>query len=149
MQGGYYTLASWLPTYLKTSRGLAVVGTGGYLAHPDPGAFLGYVCGGNLTDKLGRKRTILLFAVLSAVLMVGYTQVPEGANTSILILGFPLGFCTSAIFSGFGSYLAELYPTQCAARARASRTTSAARSVPCSPAVVGFLAATRWVSAAR
>ena len=32
-------------------------------------------------------------------------------NTLLLILGFPLGFCMSAIFSGFGSYLSELYPT--------------------------------------
>ena len=27
------------------------------------------------------------------------------------MLGFPLGFCMSAIFSGFGSFLSELYPT--------------------------------------
>ncbi len=89
VQGGYYTLASWLPTFLKTSRGLDVVGTGGYLAILISGAFLGYVSGGILTDKLGRKRTMQLFAALSAVFMVGYTQVPEGANTLILILGFP------------------------------------------------------------
>jgi MFS family permease len=37
--------------------------------------------------------------------------VPAGVNTAVLVLGFPLGFCTSAIFSGFGSFLAELYPT--------------------------------------
>ena len=46
-----------------------------------------------------------------AIFMVLYTQVPDGANTLIMILGFPLGFCTSAIFSGFGSFLSELYPT--------------------------------------
>ncbi|WP_063753057.1 MFS transporter, partial [Streptomyces resistomycificus] len=28
VQGGYYTLATWVPTYLKTERGLSVVGTG-------------------------------------------------------------------------------------------------------------------------
>lgn len=59
---------------------------------------------------LGRKRTIQLFAVLSIVFMVAYTRVPAGSNTIILWLGFPLGFCASAIFSGFGSYLSELYP---------------------------------------
>jgi len=53
----------------------------------------------------------VLFAVLSAALIVGYTLIPAGANTAILFLGFPLGFCASAIFSGFGSYLAELYPS--------------------------------------
>nr|WP_042195937.1 MFS transporter [Kibdelosporangium sp. MJ126-NF4]CEL22313.1 Sialic acid transporter (permease) NanT [Kibdelosporangium sp. MJ126-NF4]CTQ93093.1 Sialic acid transporter (permease) NanT [Kibdelosporangium sp. MJ126-NF4] len=111
VQGGYYTLATWLPTFLKTERGLTVVGTGGYLAFLISGAFIGYVTGGYLTDWMGRKKTFTLFAVLSAVLIIAYINIPAGANTLVLVLGFPLGFCASAIFSGFGSFLAELYPT--------------------------------------
>ncbi|OAR27712.1 MFS transporter [Streptomyces sp. ERV7] len=111
VQGGYYTLATWVPTYLKTERGLTVVGTGGYLTFLISGAFLGYLTGGVLSDRLGRKRNIQLFAVLSAVCILVYTHIPSGANTLLLVLGFPLGFCMSAIFSGFGSFLSELYPT--------------------------------------
>jgi MFS family permease len=111
VQGGYYTLATWVPTYLKTERGLTVVGTGAYLAFLISGAFIGYLCGGYLTDVLGRKKNIALFAVLSAVCILVYTNIPAGANGLILALGFPLGFCMSAIFSGFGSFLSELYPT--------------------------------------
>ncbi|MEV0681380.1 MFS transporter [Actinosynnema sp. NPDC050436] len=111
VQGGYYTLATWLPTFLKTERDLTVIGTGGYLAFLISGAFTGYVCGGYVTDWWGRKKTFALFSVLSAGLILLYTQIPPGANTAILFLGFPLGFCMSAIFSGFGSFLAELYPT--------------------------------------
>lgn len=141
VQGGYYTLASWLPTYLKNSRGLDVVGTGGYLAILISGAFLGYVSGGILTDKLGRKRTMQLFATLSAIFMVLYTQVPDGANTLIMILGFPLGFCTSAIFSGFGSFLSELYPTAHRGTGQGF-TYNFGRAVGAVfPAIVGFLAA--------
>jgi MFS family permease len=47
VQGGYYTLATWLPTYLSKSRHLNVVGTGGYLIIVITGAFLGYVTGGS------------------------------------------------------------------------------------------------------
>ncbi|MFF1481285.1 MFS transporter [Streptomyces sp. NPDC058301] len=111
VQGGYYTLATWVPTYLKTERGLTVVGTGGYLTFLISGAFLGYLTGGVLSDRLGRKRNIQLFAVLSALCILVYTHIPSGANSLLLILGFPLGFCMSAIFSGFGSFLSELYPT--------------------------------------
>lgn len=111
VQGGYYTLATWVPTFLKTERGLTVVGTGGYLAFLISGAFLGYLTGGHLTDLLGRKKNIALFAVLSAAAVLAYTHLPPGANDLLLVLGFPLGFCMSAIFSGFGSFLAELYPT--------------------------------------
>jgi MFS family permease len=111
VQGGYYALFTWLPTFLKTERGLTVIGTGGYLFFLITGAFAGYVTGGYVTDRLGRKRTFVLFAVASALLVIAYTAIPPGANTVILFLGFPLGFCASAIFSGFGAYLAELYPT--------------------------------------
>jgi len=111
VQGGYYALFTWLPTFLKTERGLTVIGTGSYLFFLITGAFAGYVTGGFVTDRLGRKRTFVLFSVASALLIVAYTAIPAGANTAILFLGFPLGFCASAIFSGFGSYLAELYPT--------------------------------------
>ncbi|MGW2887992.1 MFS transporter [Streptomyces griseoruber] len=111
VQGGYYTLATWVPTYLKSERGLSVVGTGGYLSFLISGAFLGYLTGGHLTDRLGRRRNIWLFALLSALCILAYARIPDGANTLLLVLGFPLGFCMSAIFSGFGSYLSELYPT--------------------------------------
>ncbi|CAM5508414.1 hypothetical protein SGLAM104S_00414 [Streptomyces glaucescens] len=100
-----------MPTYLKTERDLSVVGTGGYLTFLISGAFLGYLTGGHLTDRLGRRRNIWLFALLSAICILAYANIPSGANSLLLVLGFPLGFCMSAIFSGFGSFLSELYPT--------------------------------------
>jgi MFS family permease len=111
VQGGYYSLMTWLPTYLKTERELSVVGTGGYLFFLIFGAFLGYLTGAYATDLLGRRKAFAVFALASAALLVAYTQIPEGANTLVLVLGFPLGFCASGIFSGFGSFLAELFPT--------------------------------------
>lgn len=143
VQGGYYTLASWLPVYLKNTRDLSVVGTGGYLIFLISGAFLGYVTGGILTDRLGRKRNMQLFSVLSVIFMVAYTQVPAGANTIVLVLGFPLGFCTSAIFSTFGSFLSELYPTALRGTGQGF-TYNFGRAVGAAfPTVVGFLAATQ------
>jgi MFS family permease len=148
VQGGYYTLATWLPTYLKKERDLTIIGTGGYLAFLISGAFIGYVTGGYVTDWLGRKKTFALFAFLSAVLIVLYTQIPEGANTVILFLGFPLGFCMSAIFSGFGSYLAELYPTALRGTGEGF-TYNFGRAVGALfPALVGFMASTMGVGGA-
>jgi MFS family permease len=143
VQGGYYSLFTWVPTHLKTERGLTVVGTGGYLTFLISGAFAGYVTGGHVTDRLGRKKTFALFSVLSAVLVVLYTQIPAGANTAVLFLGFPLGFCASAIFSGFGSFLAELYPTDLRGTGQGF-TYNFGRAVGALfPAAVGF-AATSW-----
>jgi len=143
VQGGYYTLATWVPSFLKTERGLTIVNTGGYLALCITGAFIGYVTGGYLTDLLGRKRTFVLFAALSAILIVGYTNLPAGANTLVLLLGFPLGFCTSAIFSGFGSFLAELYPTEVRGTGQGFTYNTGRAMGAIFPTLVGFLA-TDW-----
>ena len=148
VQGGYYTLATWLPTYLKTERGLSVINTTGYYAFLISGAFIGYVCGGFITDRLGRKKTFALFAILSAILIMLYTQIPTGANTAVLFLGFPLGFCASAIFSGFGSFLAELYPTDIRGTGQGF-TYNFGRAVGALfPAGVGFMAESMGVGGA-
>jgi MFS family permease len=111
-QGGYYSIFTWLPSYLESERNLNVVGTGSYLASVIIGSFLGYVLSGYLHDLLGRKRTFALYALLSALAIFLYTKIPVGANQLLVVLGLPLGFFASGIFSGFGSYLAELFPSR-------------------------------------
>ncbi|UUU35322.1 MFS transporter [Streptomyces sp. CA-210063] len=140
VQGGYYTLATWVPTYLKTERGLSVVGTGGYLTFLISGAFIGYLTGGYLTDRLGRRRNIWLFAVLSALCILAYANIPSGANTLLLVLGFPLGFCMSAIFSGFGSFLSELYPSAVRGTGQGFTYNTGRAVGAVFPTTVGFLA---------
>ncbi|QNP62246.1 MFS transporter [Streptomyces genisteinicus] len=139
VQGGYYTLATWVPTYLKTERGLTVVGTGSYLAFLISGAFVGYLTGGYLTDRIGRKNNIALFAALSAAGILAYTNIPSGANGLLLVLGFPLGFCMSAIFSGFGSYLSELYPAAVRGTGQGFTYNSGRAVGAFLPTLVGFL----------
>jgi MFS family permease len=139
-QGGYYTIATWLPAFLKEDRGLSIIGTGGYLFFLISGAFIGYLTGGYLTDRLGRKNSFRLFAVLSGGLLILYTQLPPSTGSAIMYLGFPLGFCASAIFSGFGSYLAELYPSS-ARGAGQGFTYNFGRAVGALfPAAIGYLA---------
>ncbi|HLZ58352.1 MAG TPA: MFS transporter [Ktedonosporobacter sp.] len=111
-QGGYYAIFTWLPTFLKTTKHLSVVNSFPYLLVVIVGSFIGYVVSGYINDWLGRRPTFAIYAVCSAILIYLYTQIPAGANTLLLILGAPLGFFASGIFSGFGSYLAELFPTR-------------------------------------
>ena len=111
IQGGYYAMFTWIPTFLKKERDLTVVGTTGYLFVVIAGAFLGYLTAGLVHDRLGRRKTFALFASLAGLALVLYFAVPSGSNTALLLIGFPLGFFASGCFSGFGSYLSELYPT--------------------------------------
>ena len=110
VQGGYYAVMTWLPTFLKTERHLSVIGTGGYLAVIISGSFIGYISGAYFTDRFGRKPNLFLFAVLSGLSVYAYTQI-ELTNTEMLFVGFPLGFAASGIFSGIGAYLTELFPS--------------------------------------
>jgi MFS family permease len=137
IQGGYYAMFTWIPTYLKEERDLTVIGTSGYLAVAIAGAFLGYLTAGFVHDRLGRKKTFALFASLAGTSLVLYFAVPSGSNTALLFVGFPLGFFASGCFSGFGSYLSELFPTRARGTAAASVTTSAAASGRCSRASSG------------
>ena len=110
VQGGYYAITTWLPTFLKTERNLSVLNTGGYLLVIILGSFCGYIVGAYLADRLGRRANLLIFSVLSAASVYLYTQVPL-SNEQMLVLGFPLGFAASGIFSGIGAYLTELFPS--------------------------------------
>lgn len=111
MQGGYYAITTFLPTYLQTVRHLSVLKTGGYLFVIILGSFIGYIVAGYLADLAGRKRTFLWYAIGSAVVVILYAYAPIN-NTAMLFLGFPLGFFASGIFSGVGPYLTELFPTR-------------------------------------
>ena len=110
-QGGYYAITTWLPTYLKTEQHLSVVGTGGYLAVVIAGSYAGYLCGAFLSDRFGRRLNFIVFALASMIIALVYTRVPM-SNTSLLILGFPLGFFASGIFAGMGAFMTELFPTR-------------------------------------
>jgi MFS family permease len=110
-QGGYYAVTTWLPTFLRTERKLSVLDSSGYLAVSIAGAFCGYLSGGFLADKIGRRLTFLVFATGAGVIAVTYTMVPFG-DAAMLILGFPLGFFASGVFSAMGPFFTEHFPTR-------------------------------------
>jgi len=110
-QGGYYAIFTWLPTFLKTQRKLSVMNTGGYLMVVIAGSFTGYLVSAYLADWLGRKKTLILFAVFSFFAVIGYTYAPL-SNALMLALGFPLGFFASGVFSPVGAFFTELFPSR-------------------------------------
>ncbi|ARP90228.1 MFS transporter [Bordetella genomosp. 9] len=110
MLGGYYAIATWLPTYLKLERGLSVFGTSSYLVVMILGSFLGYVAGAYATDRLGRRATYVLFAIGAMAMALVYMIIPI-SNTSMLFLGFPMGILMQGMFSGIGATISESYPS--------------------------------------
>jgi MFS family permease len=110
-QGGYLAVTQWLPTYLRDERHLSILNSTGYLAVSIVGAFCGYLSGGYLADRIGRRLTFLVFAIGAGTVVITYTALPFG-NNAMLVLGFPLGFFASGVFSAMGAFYTEHFPTR-------------------------------------
>ncbi|MGI4984240.1 MAG: MFS transporter, partial [Janthinobacterium lividum] len=107
--GGYSALTTWLPTFLKTERHLSVLGTGAYLAVIIFAFFCGCLVAAQLLDRIGRRATILFFAISCVITVIVYIFVPL-SNNAMLVLGFPLGFFAAGIPASMGPLFNELYP---------------------------------------
>lgn len=136
--GGNYTILTWLPTYLKTVRGLSVLNTGAYLGVNIFGSFLGYVLCGHLSDWLGRRRTFVITSISAAITVAIYTLLPLKGMT-VLLLGFPLGFFQSGIIAGMGAAFAELFPTRVRGTGQGFSFNTGRGVGSIVPAVVGYV----------
>src|SRR5262249_52831639 len=80
--GGGYALSIWMPTYLRTVRGLSLTSTGGFLIVQILGALVGFLIGSYLADYTGRKGTFVWSAIASFVMLLVFLLVPMD-NTAL------------------------------------------------------------------
>src|SRR6201996_8817255 len=137
-QGGSYALSVWLPTFLKTERGLSSLNTGSYLMIHIFGAFVGFLVGAYLADAIGRKRTFIVSAVGSVLCLIVYLAAPI-SDGFMLVLGAPLGFILYMMFSAMGPFMTELYPTDVRGAGQGFCYNSGRAIGALFPALVGFL----------
>jgi MFS family permease len=119
----------WLPTYLEQVRHLTVKGIAAYMGIQVIGGLVGCISAGYVLDALGRRRGLALFALGSGLSAWAYVVLPVGT---------PPGWCSPSAFRSASSAPASsagsrsISPSSirpsCAARARASATTSAVAS---------------------
>lgn len=112
VQGIYYSVFIFLPTYLQEERGLSIVGTAGFTWVAIVGSFIGYVSSGFFLDWIGRRPTFLMFFVGSALSVSLFVFTPAAKPELGIPVIFLLGFFASGQAGGTGAYLAELFPTE-------------------------------------
>jgi len=139
-QGGYSAVTTWLPTFLRTERGLSVLDSTGYLAVLIIGSFCGYLTGGYLADRIGRRLQFLTFAIGAGIVVLTYTTFPFG-NSAMLFLGFPLGFFASGVFSAMGAFYTEHFPTRVRGVGQGFAYNFGRATGALFPTLVGFLSA--------
>jgi MFS family permease len=148
----WWGLFSWMPPYLtlpveKGGRGLSIMNTTTLLVTLNlVGMFPGYLCYGWFADKLGRKRSLILYTLCAAGLIPLYAA----ARTPwiILVLGAFVGFFGTGFFAGSGIIGSELFPTRVRARALGF-TYNGARALSCvAPYTIGWVGDKKGLSAA-
>ena len=74
-------------------------------------------------------------------IVLTYTMIPFGNHSAMLVLGFPLGFFASGVFSGMGAFYTENFPTRVRGVGQGF-TYNVGRAVGALfPTLVGFLSA--------
>jgi len=150
-QFGYWGLFTWIPAYLSQpveqgGAGLDIMKSTTWIVIMQTGAWLGYVSFGFLADKIGRRKTFILFFALAAILVPLYGMTHD--STNLLILGPFVAFFGSGYFSGFGAVLAELFPTEIRATGQGFCYNFGRGVAATAPTVVGFLATTMGLGGA-
>jgi len=146
----WWGLFSWMPPYLtlpveKGGRGIGMMSTTGLLVTLNlVGMFPGYLLYGWVADRLGRRRSLVLFTFCAALLIPGYAAARE--PWLILVLGALVGFFGTGFFSGSGLIGSEIFPTRVRARALGF-TYNGARALSCvAPYTIGKVGDTKGLS---
>lgn len=137
----WWGLFSWMPPYLtlpveKGGRGFGMMNVTWLLVVLNlAGMFPGYLCYGWIADRLGRKRSFILFTLSAAVLIPIYSA--ARSQWAIMVLGALVAFFGTGFFSGSGLIGSEIFPTSLRARALGF-TYNGARTLSCvAPYTIG------------
>jgi MFS family permease len=142
---GWWGFNLWLPSYLKSTpaqggAGLGSAATTGYLFVMQAGMWVGYVSYGFISDRIGRKKSYVIYLLAAAVLLAIYVSIRN--PTALLVLGPCVAFAATGYFSGFGAVTAEVYPTAVRATAQGFTYNIGRLASAAAPYLVGSLADT-------
>jgi MFS family permease len=144
VQFAYWGIFFWLPAFLarplsQGGAGMGVVGSLAWIIPVQLGAYLGYLTFGFIADRLGRRRTFIVFMLAAALLVPIYGQMARNP-TILMLLGPVLGYFGHGYFSMFGSFIAELYPTAIRATAQGTSYNIGRMAGAVAPYTIGAVA---------
>jgi MFS family permease len=144
VQFAYWGLFFWLPPFLarpveQGGAGMGVVGSLQWIVVMQAGAYLGYLTFGFIADRLGRRRTFILFMLCAAAIVPIYGQMAR-SPTVLLLLSPLLGYFGHGYFSMFGSFVAELFPTAVRATGQGTSYNAGRMAGALAPFTIGALA---------
>jgi MFS family permease len=144
VQFAYWGLFFWLPPFLSRpieqgGAGMGVVGSLQWIVLMQVGAYLGYLTFGFIADRLGRRRTFVLFMLCAAAIVPIYGQMARSPMV-LLVLSPLLGYFGHGYFSMFGSLVAELFPTAVRATGQGTSYNAGRMAGAIAPFTIGAVA---------
>ena len=146
----WWGLFTWLPPYLSLpvsqgGRGFGVVGTTTFLVTLNLfGMFPGSATFGCIADRLGRRRSYILYTLTAAILVPLYATARQPGL--ILLLGTLTAFFGTGFFSGSGIIGSEIFPTRVRARALGFTYNGARTMSSIAPYVIGRVGQAKGLS---
>ena len=139
---GYWGLFTWVPAYLATpvaqgGPGFDLIRSTTWIVVMQVGAVLGFIVFGYIADRIGRRRSFMLFFVASAISVPLYVTVKS--PSVLLVFGAIVAFFGTGFYSGFAPTFAELFPTQIRATAQGFIYNTGRAASALAPALVGFI----------
>jgi MFS family permease len=143
----WWGLFTWIPPYLSLpveqgGRGFGVMGTTTLLVVLNlAGMFPGYASFGWVADRLGRRKSFILYTLVAAILVPFYAS--ARSPLTLLLLGTVVAFFGTGFFSGSGIVGSEIFPTSLRARALGFTYNGARTMSSIAPFVIGRVGQTR------
>lgn len=104
----YWGIATFLPTYLVTTRGLSLSTSTGILAATYIGSFFGYYFFAWLAERYGRRNEMIIGSIAGAILTVTFLNIEGGWIYAIIAI---MGFVSPGYWAPLSAFLAELAPS--------------------------------------
>jgi MFS family permease len=148
----WWGLFTWVPSFLQMpiaagGRGFDVRTTTIMLVVLNlTGMFPGYASFGWVADRLGRRRSFILYTLLAALLVPLYAHATD--PKMLLLLGTPVAFFGTGFFSGSGISGSEIFPTRVRARALGLTYNGARTLSSIAPTVIGTIGQTHGLGSA-
>src|SRR5437868_455737 len=146
----WWGLFTWVPPYLSLpveqgGRGFGVMGTTTLLIVLNLcGMFPGYASFGWVADRLGRRRSFILYTLGAAVLVPLYAL--ARSPSALLVVGTVVAFFGTGFFSGSGIVGSEIFPTRLRARALGFTYNGARTMSSIAPFVIGRVGQAKGLS---
>jgi len=113
---GYYGVMIWMPVYLSNRFGYTLTRSAAWTAVTVIGMAFGVWLFGQLADRVGRRPVFLAYQACAAVSVLVYSQLQS--QYALLIGGAVMGMFVNGMIGGYGTLIAELYPTRARATAQ-------------------------------